>query len=244
MNRDMNNKFINCFNISRFSLLIFLTFVITTCFAQQEQTKLAVIDKWKEYKKQVKQDSTKKMIELRSLMPNIVYDLRYASTNNFMHRLMYHAGTNRTFLRLPAARALAQVQTELNKKGLGLKIFDAYRPYSVTVKFWELVHDERYVANPAKGSGHNRGIAVDLTIINLKTGEELNMGTGFDNFTDSAHHAFTKLPEEVLQNRDLLKTTMEKYGFKLFETEWWHYFLADGDRFEVLDFDFKKLKGK
>src|SRR5437867_1601617 len=83
---------------------------------------------------------------------------------------------------------------ELNEKGLGLKIFDAYRPYSVTVKFWELIKDERYVANPSKGSGHNRGIAVDLTIIHLKTNEELNMGTGFDNFTDTAHQAFVNLP--------------------------------------------------
>ena len=106
------------------------------------------------------------------------------------------------------------------------------------------MHDERYVANPANGSGHNRGIAVDLTIIDLKTGKELNMGTGFDNFTDSAHHSFTNLPKEILQNRNLLKTTMEKYGFKLFETEWWHYFLADGDKYEVLDIDFKKLGKK
>ena len=181
------------------------------------------------------------MVELKSLMPNIVYDLRYATTNNFMHRLMYPSNTNKTFLRLPVAHALAKVQHELNEKGLGLKIFDAYRPYSVTEKFWELVHDERYVANPAKGSGHNRGIAVDLTIINLKTGEELNMGTGFDNFTDSAHHSFTNLPEEVLQNRNLLKTAMEKHGFKLFETEWWHYFIANGERFEVLDISFRKL---
>jgi len=134
------------------------------------------------------------------------------------------------------------VQKELNENGVGLKIFDAYRPYSVTVKFWELVHDERYVANPSKGSGHNRGIAVDLTIINLKTGRELNMGTGFDNFSDTAHQTFTSLPEEILQNRVLLKSTMEKYGFKALDTEWWHFFLTDGSRFEILDIEFKKLK--
>ena len=182
------------------------------------------------------------MIELKSIVPGIVYDFRYATTNNFMKRLMYPAGTNITFLRLPAARALQNVQQELKQSGLGLKIFDAYRPYAVTVKFWELVKDERYVANPSKGSGHNRGIAVDLTIINLKTGKELNMGTGFDNFTDSAHHTFASLPEEVLQNRILLKSSMEKYGFKAFNTEWWHYFLADGSKFEILDIDFKKLR--
>src|SRR4051812_30308091 len=131
------------------------------------------------------------MISLKSSVPLLVFDLRYATTNNFMHRRMYPAKTTDTYLRLPAVKALLQVQQELNKKSLGLKVFDAYRPYSVTKKFWELVHDERYVADPKKGSGHNRGIAIDLTIVDLKTGKELNMGAGFDNFTDSAHHDFT-----------------------------------------------------
>jgi D-alanyl-D-alanine dipeptidase len=239
----MCNKISNRFYIFSLVLFIFSTFHTHVCQAQPESVaKLSVVDKYTLYKKQVQKDSTKKMIELKTLMPKLVYDLRYATTNNFTHRLMYPQNTNVTFLRLPAAMALQKVQQELNEKGLGLKIFDAYRPYSVTVKFWELVKDERYVANPAKGSGHNRGIAVDLTIINLRTGEELNMGTGFDNFTDTAHQTFTHLPEEILQNRHLLRSTMERYGFNAFETEWWHYFLANGDRFEVLDIKFKKLK--
>jgi len=154
---------------------------------------------------------------------------------------MYKKGLRYTFLRLPAARALLAVQSELNAKGLGLKIYDAYRPYSVTVAFWDLIHDERYVANPAKGSGHNRGIATDLTIVNLKTGYELDMGTGFDNFTDSAHHSFKQFPDSVLANRELLKSTMEKYGFHLFETEWWHYFWGGAEAFPVLDLDFHVL---
>ena len=225
-------------------VILFLSTVISlSCLAQDTSvSKPPVTNDWKIFKEQVRQDSSKRMIELHSLMPQLVYDLRYAGINNFMHRRMYPAGTVRTFLRLPAALALVNVQEELNEKGLGLKIFDAYRPYSVTVKFWELVKDERYVANPAKGSGHNRGIAVDLTIINLNTGEELNMGTGFDNFTDTAHQTFTNLPKEILQNRLLLKSIMEKNGFKALDTEWWHYFLADGNRFELLDIDFKKLK--
>jgi D-alanyl-D-alanine dipeptidase len=239
----MRNKISNRFYIFSLVLFIFSTFHTHVCQAQPEPVaKLSVVDKYTLYKKQVQKDSTKKMIELKTLMPKLVYDLRYATTNNFMHRLMYPENTNVTFLRLPAAMALQKVQQELNGRGLGLKIFDAYRPYSVTVKFWELVKDERYVANPAKGSGHNRGIAVDLTIINLRTGEELNMGTGFDNFTDTAHQTFTHLSEEILQNRHLLRSTMERYGLNAFETEWWHYFLANGDRFEVLDIKFKKLK--
>ncbi|MEO7923926.1 MAG: M15 family metallopeptidase [Chitinophagaceae bacterium] len=233
----------NPFYINPCVLLIFSTFLTITTKAQDSSyTRPLVTDKWDIYKSQVKKDSSKKMVELKKMIPGIVYDLRYAGSNNFMRRRMYPPGTNHTFMRLPAVIALQKVQQELKQKGLGLKIFDAYRPYSVTVKFWELVRDERYVANPSKGSGHNRGIAVDLTIIALKTGVELKMGTGFDNFTDTAHHVFTRLSEEVLQNRDLLKSTMEKYGFKAFESEWWHYFLSEATRFEILDISFMKLQ--
>jgi D-alanyl-D-alanine dipeptidase len=231
------------FYITRLGLLIFSTIIFCSVKAQDSSyIRPAVTDKYDIYKQQVAKDSLKKMVELKSIEPGIVYDLRYATTNNFMHRLMYPANTNITFLRVPAAIALQKVQKELNQNGMGLKIFDAYRPYSVTVKFWELVKDERYVANPSRGSGHNRGTTVDLTIINLQTRAALNMGTDFDNFSDTAHHSFTKLSEEILQNRMLLKSTMEKYGFKAYNEEWWHYSLSDASKFELLDIDFKKLK--
>jgi len=239
----MINNIRNRFRISRSLLVIFLTITsLIACGQAGGNTRPAVTDNYDDYKKQVKSDPAKKMLELKRLIPTIIYDLRYASLNNFMKRLMYPAGTNITFLRVPAANALAQVQSELNQKGLGLKIFDAYRPYSVTVKFWELVKDERYVANPSKGSGHNRGTTVDVTIINLQTKRELNMGTDFDNFSDTAHHGFTHLPEDILQNRILLKTTMERHGFKPYNDEWWHYSFFDGKLHEILDIDFKKLK--
>lgn len=239
----MINNIRNRFRISRSLLVIFLTITsLIACGQAGGNTRPAVTDNYDDYKKQVKSDPAKKMLELKRLIPTIIYDLRYASLNNFMKRLMYPAGTNITFLRVPAANALAQVQSELNQKGLGLKIFDAYRPYSVTVKFWELVKDERYVANPSKGSGHNRGTTVDVTIINLQTKSELNMGTDFDNFSDTAHHGFTHLPEDILQNRILLKTTMERHGFKPYNDEWWHYSFFDGKLHEILDIDFKKLK--
>lgn len=239
----MINNIRNRFRISRSLLVIFLTITsLIACGQAGGNTRPAVTDNYDDYKKQVKSDPAKRMLEIKRLIPTIIYDLRYASLNNFMKRLMYPAGTNITFLRVPAANALAQVQSELNQKGLGLKIFDAYRPYSVTVKFWELVKDERYVANPSKGSGHNRGTTVDVTIINLQTKSELNMGTDFDNFSDTAHHEFTHLPEDILQNRILLKTTMERHGFKPYNDEWWHYSFFDGKLYEILDIDFKKLK--
>lgn len=184
-------------------------------------------------------DSNKQMISLSKLIPDIAVELVYASTNNFTHQALYPPKTNDTYLRLPAAKALQKAQAKLSAKGYGLKIFDAYRPYSVTEKFWQLIHDERYVANPAKASGHNKGAAVDLTIIDLMTKKALDMGTGFDNFTDSAHHTFTGLPPQVLANRKLLKKTMIKYGFKPLETEWWHY--SWPGNFEALDLSFNDL---
>ena len=233
----------NRFNIPLIAATVFLLNISPLLKAQDSSTtRLHVIKDLQKYYELIRDDSTKRMVELKSIIPGIQYDLRYAADKNFMHRYMYPKNTDVTFLRLPAVIELQKIQAELGQKGMGLKIFDAYRPYSVTVKFWELVKDERYVANPAKGSGHNRGIAVDLTIINLSTGLELDMGTGFDNFTDSAHQNFTLLPEKVLQNRQLLRSIMEKHGFKALETEWWHYSLVEGSKYEVLDLSFEKLK--
>jgi D-alanyl-D-alanine dipeptidase len=140
------------------------------------------------------------------------------------------------------ALALLQVQNQLALKGYGLKVFDAYRPYAATKLMWNLIHDDRYVANPKNGSNHNRGLAIDLTIINVKTWQELNMGTGFDNFTDTAHHSFANLSIPILNNRILLKTTMESFGFIAFDTEWWHYTWPNNQHYEVLDLSFCTLK--
>ncbi len=231
------------FNIARPVTLIFSIILLSRGTAQETAySPPPVTSNWDNYREQVLADSTKRMVELKDLVPGIIYDLRYATANNFMNRVMYSGNNHTTFLRLPAVRGLEKIQAVLNQKGLGLKIFDAYRPYSVTVKFWELVKDENYVAHPAKGSGHNRGIAVDLTLINLGSGQELDMGTGFDNFSDTAHHSFRQLPPAILQNRLLLKSTMEDHGFKSYEKEWWHYFIPGGGQYEILDIDFRKLK--
>lgn len=202
---------------------------------------LRVIKDFRTLKASVNVDINKQMVDIKKLIPNIIFDLHYATTDNFMHKKLYPNITT-TYLRRPAAMALQHVQQALNKLGLGLKIFDAYRPYAITEKMWTLIKDERYVADPKKGSGHNRGIAVDVTLINLKTKEELPMGTGFDNFSDTANLTFTHLPQTMLHNRNILKTLMEKYGFKPLETEWWHYSLPNAKDFELLDIPFKKLK--
>jgi len=202
---------------------------------------LRVIKTIKSYRTAVAANHSQMMKGLKNFLPGIVLDLRYASTNNFMHQKLYPSLTN-TYLRLPAADALYRVQKELLTRHLNLKIFDAYRPYSITEKMWEPIHDDRYVADPRKGSNHNRGIAVDLTIIDNNTKQELDMGTGFDNFSDTAHHDFTGLSPAILQNRSLLKNIMEKYGFKSFDTEWWHYALPNVSDFDLLDLSFRQLR--
>jgi zinc D-Ala-D-Ala dipeptidase len=181
-------------------------------------------------------------VELHDYIEGLVYDLRYATTLNFTNKRMYPKNTSTTFLRKLPAKALKEVQEELKSKELKLKIFDAYRPYSVTIAFWNLIQDERYVAHPKKASGHNRGLAVDITLLDATTNKELDMGTGFDNFTDSAHHNFSQLPATLLRNRLLLKSTMLKHGFLSLETEWWHYYWPNDKEYEVLDIPFDKFK--
>jgi D-alanyl-D-alanine dipeptidase len=181
------------------------------------------------------------MTALQAFIPQLVVDLKYASKNNFTGQVLYKCPT--AFARLAVAVALKRINAELALQNLGLKIFDAYRPFSVSEKMWNIVPDERYVANPAKGSGHNRGAAVDVTLIELSTEKEVEMPTAFDDFTEKAHHDYTALSRQVQENRSKLKNIMEKYGFVSLATEWWHYSLPDAaTRFELLDLDFKLLR--
>jgi D-alanyl-D-alanine dipeptidase len=172
------------------------------------------------------------LIDIQSINPGVRLDLRYATENNFTHQKVYEQA--RCFLRPETAQRLSDVQEELEKQHLGLKIFDCYRPLSVQRKFWALVPDERYVANPAKGSRHNRGAAVDLTLVR-DDGTELPMPTPFDDFTVKAHRDYMNLPQEVIANRELLERTMVKHGFLPMPTEWWHFDLSGWERFPILD---------
>jgi zinc D-Ala-D-Ala dipeptidase len=178
------------------------------------------------------QKPTQELINILSVNPTIVLDLRYATENNFTHHKLYPVV--KCMLRREPAESLSAVQKELKACGLGLKIFDGYRPLSIQKKLWEAVPDERYVANPARGSRHNRGAAVDLTIID-SLGRELDMPTPFDNFTAKAHCDYMKLPKNVLKNRALLEQVMERHGFMRMTTEWWHFDFNGWGKFKILD---------
>lgn len=224
--------------LKRYGLLCGGLFMLSSlCNGQPCRCNVPVISSKAAFAEAVARDPGKKMVSLQVLIPGLVADLRYATSNNFTHTILYRQKAI-ACMRQEPAKALLQVQQELRKKGLGLKIFDAYRPFSVTCQIWRQVPDKHYAANPAKGSHHNQGIAVDLTLIDLKTGKELDMGTGFDNFTDSAHHDFTKLTPNVLANRQLLKNVMWKYGFNFVPNEWWHYHWRQKAGYEVLDLGF------
>lgn len=183
-----------------------------------------------------------KLVELKSHVPNIHYALKYATKDNFTGKRIYPENTDQTFLVKDAADALAKVAIELEKKGMGILVWDAYRPHKATVKFWKLIHDERYVANPAKGSGHNRGIAIDMTLFKLNSGELIKMPTGFDNFSDTAHHDFMAIDDEKIKNRAFLKNIMEQNGFQSFQTEWWHYSWPNNKGYKILNTPFQKIK--
>lgn len=177
-------------------------------------------------------------VDIHQMDSSIVLDIRYATHNNFLHRPVYDQA--RCFLVKEAALKLQEVQNELKQLGLGLKIFDGYRPLSVQKKMWKIMPNPKYVANPAKGSRHNRGCAVDLTLVD-STGKELTMPTGFDNFTVKAHHNYMKLPARVRLNRWILKTVMEKHGFKSISSEWWHYDMVGWRKYPVMDFSFSEI---
>lgn len=163
---------------------------------------------------------TMQWADIHFLDKSIVLDLRYATTNNFVEEQMYECG--RCFLRPEVAQKIVKIHQLLQQRGLGLKMFDCYRPRPIQWKLWEKVPDKRYVSDPRKGSMHNRGAAVDLTIVD-QDGEQLDMGTTYDFFGREAWSTYQNLTDTVLANRQLLKSLLEMEGFAGIRTEWWHF---------------------
>jgi zinc D-Ala-D-Ala dipeptidase len=161
-------------------------------------------------------------VDLLTLDSTFVLDMRYATDSNFLKAKVYDC--DQCLLRAVVAKALVNVQESLKEKGYRIKLYDCYRPLDIQKRMWKIMPDDRYVGNPyGNGSVHNKGAAVDLTLVDAN-GQELDMGTGFDHFGREAHHAYKNLPVQVLENRKLLKEAMEKAGFLPITSEWWHYF--------------------
>ena len=195
-----------------------------------------------DYKQTLAQSPEKELVNLEKLIPNIVLDIRYATTNNFTGEKIYNLA--RAYARKPVAEALKKAQAEFNKSGVGIKVFDAYRPYKATVKFYEVYHDTTYVASPYRGSRHNRGCAIDMTIVDLKTGKELQMPTEFDSFKKEAWPTTPVKDPVIKKNRDLIISVMERNGFKVNASEWWHFDFVGWKKYEVMDIDYEELEPK
>lgn len=173
------------------------------------------------------------IVSLKSIDSTIVQDVRYATANNFTKQVLYP--TAKVFLRKIAAEHLAQANEFLKKHhNVSIKIFDGFRPLFVQKIMWQILPDDRYVADPAKGSRHNRGAAVDITLIDAE-GNELDMGTPYDDFTERASFASKDVSENAYINRKLLRETMIQFGFLPLETEWWHFDFKDWKQFGILD---------
>jgi zinc D-Ala-D-Ala dipeptidase len=185
---------------------------------------------------------TSDLVELVKLDTSIHLDIRYATANNLAGRPVYKEA--RAFLQRPAAAALVKVNTELKQLGYGLMIFDGYRPWSVTKLFWDITSEEnkKFVADPKKGSRHNRGCAIDLTLYELSTGKEVQMTGEYDEMSDRSYPNYTGGTEQQRKMRDLLRTKMEANGFTIYPYEWWHFDFTDWKSYPIENISFSKIR--
>ncbi|UII28303.1 M15 family metallopeptidase [Fulvivirga maritima] len=173
-------------------------------------------------------------VVLKDYASGFFYDMKYATEDNFLKKAVYDCPD--CMIRKEVADGLIQVNDSLSSKGYHIKFFDCYRPLDVQKAMWKIYPNAKYVANPyTTGSIHNKGGAVDITLVDDQ-GNELDMGTGFDFFGEEAHHAYQQLPDTVLNNRKLLKSTMEAFGFNAIRTEWWHYNYTGSSSYKVSNF--------
>jgi D-alanyl-D-alanine dipeptidase len=184
---------------------------------------------------------TPDLVELQSLEPSITLDIRYATTNNFARRAVYTEA--RAFMERPAAEALVRAHRALKDTGFGLLVFDGYRPWRVTKLFWDITPPSRreFVADPAKGSKHNRGCAVDLSLYDLATGSEVEMPSEYDEMSPRAYPTYDGGTAQARARRNLLRAAMEREGFTVESNEWWHFNYKDWTEYAILDIAFSEI---
>jgi zinc D-Ala-D-Ala dipeptidase len=184
---------------------------------------------------------TPDLVELVRLDPTIKLDIRYATSNNFVGRPLYRQA--RAFLQRPAAEAVVRVHRALEAEGYGLLVFDGYRPWAVTKLFWDVTPPEKheFVADPAQGSRHNRGCAVDLTLYSRSSGKEVEMTGAYDEMTERSYPTYAGGTADQRARRDLLRAAMEREGFTVYESEWWHFDYRDWKEYAILDIPFEGL---
>ena len=181
------------------------------------------------------------LVELVTLDPTIHLDVRYATPNNFLSTPVYTQG--RAFMQRPAAEALVAASAELRRHGWGVLVHDAYRPWYVTKVFWEATPADKhdFVADPAEGSKHNRGCAVDMTLYDLKTGKPAEMPSLYDEMSPRAAADYAGGTAAQRERRDLLRRVMESHGFTVYSVEWWHFDYRDWQQYPILNVPFEQL---
>lgn len=167
-----------------------------------------------------KEADSNAFVNLRNYSNDFVFEMKYATSDNFLKEKVYPC--DECFLRVKTIKALLAANKSFLEKGYRIKIYDCYRPKAIQKKMWKIVPDANYVANPKKGSIHNRGGAVDISLVD-SNGKELDMGTKFDFFGKEASHDYLDFSAEILANRELLKQIMQQNNFKPLNSEWWHY---------------------
>ncbi len=172
-------------------------------------------------------------VNLNDYSQDFILDMKYATSDNFLKTKVYDCAS--CYLRLKTINSLIEANKKFQRKGYRIKLFDCYRPLSVQKKMWEIVSDPNYVANPSRGSIHNRGGAVDITLVD-EDGKELDMGTSFDFFGPESAHDYQNLSKEALKNRKFLKRIMLRYNFESFDSEWWHYNLIGSRKDKLSNF--------
>ncbi len=222
-----------------FILFVALATLLIAQACKTDHHRLYIVDTVEEYRAQVAENPDMELVDLEKHIDGILLDIRYATEDNFTGEVIYTEP--KAFLRRPVADALKQVQDSLAYYGLGLLVYDAYRPYAATVKFFEVYPDPDFVADPKYGSRHNRGCAVDVTLIDLATGKEIPMPTDYDEFTERAHPEYMDFPEEVIANRSFLFELMAHHGFTHYPTEWWHFDYNGWENFPLMDLAFEEL---
>lgn len=219
-------------------LLIFILFFPVLALGQYKYGLTPT--RYTDYNASLSSKPQNELINLEKSIPHLVIDIRYATENNFTKEKIYNLA--RAYARKPVAEALRKAQGEFKKHGVGIKVFDAYRPYAATVRFYEVYRDTTYVASPYRGSRHNRGCAIDMTLIDLKTGKELPMPTEYDSFRKEAWPTTPVKDPVVKKNRELIISVMQKCGFKVNSSEWWHFDFIGWKNFDVMDISFEELE--
>lgn len=175
-------------------------------------------------------------VTIQAYSADFIFDMKYATEDNFLNAKVYDCAT--CILRYKTVKNLIEANKHFMRKGYRIKLYDCYRPLDIQKKMWQIISNPEYVANPAKGSIHNRGGAVDITLVD-QDGNELDMGTKFDHFGPESSHFYSDLPREIIRNRRFLKKIMEKHNFESFDSEWWHYNLIDAKKDKLSNFNWK-----